>query len=64
MKDQYFGDKRDFFKWNFLEDMLGGCKDLRLLTYVAMLTAPDDSKEGNLNKYDAVNRRESLFTFL
>jgi hypothetical protein len=28
MKDQYFTDRRDLFKWDFLEDLLDGCPQL------------------------------------
>ncbi len=64
MKDQYFADKRDFFKWDFLEDLLDGCPALKSFTNITMLTPPDDSREGNLNAYEPSHRREQLYKFL
>lgn len=63
MKDQYFADKRDFFKWDFLEDLLEGCPELSTFVNVSMLTPPDDSREGNLKGYGCGNRREALHRF-
>jgi hypothetical protein len=64
MKNQYFADKRDFFKWDFLEDLLAGCPGLATFVNVVMLTPPDDSREGNLKGYACGDRREPLFRFL
>lgn len=64
MKDQYFADKRDFFKWDFLEDILDGIAELKSFTNITMLTPPDDSREGNLKGYGPGNRREQLYSFL
>jgi hypothetical protein len=64
VKDQYFADKRDFFKWDFLEDLLDGCAELRRLTNVTMLTTADDSGEGALKPYEVGHRREPLYKFL
>ncbi len=64
MKDQYFADKRDFFKWDFLEDLLDGCAELKSFTNITMLTPPDDSREGNLRAYELDHRREPLYNFL
>lgn len=64
MKNQYFADRRDFFKWDLLEDLLTGASELTTFVNVTMLTPPDDSREGNLKGYDCGNRREPLFRFL
>lgn len=64
MKEQYFADKRDFFKWDFIEDVVAGCLVFTTFTYIGMLTPPDDTKEGNLKKFDVGDRREPLFRFL
>lgn len=64
MKDQYFADKRDFFKWDFLEDLLAGCPDFRTFTNVTMLTPPDDSRQGDLRAYEKGHRRAQLYSFL
>jgi hypothetical protein len=64
VKDQYFADKRDFFKWDFLEDLLDGCPELKCFANITMLTPPDDSKEGNLKAYEVGHRREALYKFL
>lgn len=64
MKNQNFADKRDFFKWDFLEDLLTSCLELTSFASITMLTPPDDSREGNLKDYVCGNRREQLFQFL
>ena len=64
MKDQYFADKRDYFKWDFLEDLLCGCPQLQTLTNITMLTRNDPTHEGNQTKYSQGNRREKLYVFL
>jgi hypothetical protein len=64
VKDQYFADKRDFFKWDFLEDLLDGCAELKSFTNITMLTPPDDSSQGNLRVYEVGLRREPLCRFL
>jgi hypothetical protein len=64
MKDQYFADKRDFFKWDFLEDILDGCAELKYFTNITMLTRPDDSREGNFKVYEASDGRKQLYDFL
>src|SRR5687767_1894009 len=64
MKDQYFADRRDFFKWDFLEDLLDGCEQLKTLTNIVMLTPSDNPKEGNLKIKKQGSRRERLYKFL
>ena len=64
MKDQYFTDEHDFFKWDFLEDVLDACSELERFTNIAMLTPPDASGEGNRDQYPCSNRRQELYNFL
>ena len=63
MKNQYFGDKRDLFKFDLLLDLMtsGG---FRQLTYVPMLTPPDSTGEGRLTRNAATGHRHELFEFL
>ena len=63
MKNQYFADRRDLFKYDLLLDLVeahGG----RRLTYVPMLTPNDGSSEGKLSQADCRNRRRDVFDFL
>lgn len=64
MKDQYFADKRDFFKWDFLEDILDGCPKLKTFINISMLTPSDKTGQGNLKNYEPGKRRKPLHTFL
>lgn len=63
MKNQYFGDKRDLFKFDLLLDLMeSGC--FRQLTYVPMLTRGDATGQGKLAAKDGVGHRPTLFSFL
>lgn len=64
MKDQYFTDEHDFFKWDFLEDVLDGCPDLQIFTNLTMLTPPDNSREGGRERFECGGRRRELYDFL
>jgi hypothetical protein len=48
VKDQYFGDARDYFKYHLLEELMRNVPGLERLLCVWMLTPPDDSREGNV----------------
>lgn len=64
MKNQYFGDKRDLFKFDLLLDLMesGGFQHL---TYIPMLTRPEPKrKEGLLLPKAAGQYRHELFEFL
>jgi hypothetical protein len=51
MKNQYFGDTRDLFKYDIVLELL--CKtDLKCFTFVPMLTPDDRSGHGNRTDYD------------
>jgi len=63
MKNQYFGDKRDFFKYNLLLDLLE-CLDLATRTFIPMLTPDDGTNEGYFKRYKCKDRRGDLNEFL
>lgn len=48
MKDQYFGDSRDYFKYHLLEELMGNVQGLERLLCLWMLTPPDETREGNV----------------
>jgi alkylated DNA nucleotide flippase Atl1 len=63
MKNQYFGDRRDFFKFELLLD-LATCHQRRRLLVVPMLTPNDSTGEGNVTTYECGARRRGLFDSL
>jgi hypothetical protein len=63
MKNQYFGDRRDLFKYDLLLDLIQVHGAWRL-TFVPMLTPPDESGEGRLTQADSRNRRAAVYDFL
>ncbi len=63
MKCQYFGDKRDLFKYDFLLDLLQAHATGRI-AFVPMLTPDDDGKEGSLKWKDRGLRNSELIEFL
>jgi hypothetical protein len=46
MKNQYFGDKRDYFKYSLLEALVAGIAGIELLTCIWMLTSPVANNDG------------------
>lgn len=48
MKDQYFGDARDYLKYQLLEELLARVPRLKQLVCVWMLTPPDNSGQGGV----------------
>jgi hypothetical protein len=48
MKNQYFGDKRDYFKYDVLERLAADMPDIQQLTCVWMLTPPDTTGQGRV----------------
>lgn len=67
MKDQYFGDTRDLFKFDLLESLLKSSGGPRRLTYVPMLTRPDQSRHGGRHLAESTetgSRNAPLRTFL
>lgn len=63
MKNQYFGDKRDLFKFDLLLDLMASGR-FGQLAYVPMLTPGDSTGEGKLTGRDAAGHRPELFAFL
>jgi hypothetical protein len=61
VKSQYFGDVRDFHKYNLLLDLIGG---YRQLTNVVMLTPNDETKEGKKRGYEQGELRADVYDFL
>jgi hypothetical protein len=48
MKNQYFGDRRDYFKYDVLERLATDLDEVRQLTCLWMLTPPDGSGQGQV----------------
>jgi len=63
VKNQYFGDRRDFFKYDLLLD-LAECLSKPRLTFIPMLTPNDGTGEGNVIGYECGARRQDLFDAL
>ena len=67
MKNQYFGDVRDLFKYDLIQHLISNIDCLKQLFFVAMLTPDDNSKEGNkvsFNKAKAGYNNTQLVNFL
>lgn len=63
MKNQYFGDRRDFFKYDLALTLFEQIDCLNSFAFIPMLTENDKSKDGNVTQYDG-SRRKDLETFL
>jgi len=63
MKNQYFGDANDFFKYDLVLTLVEGIGGGRSFTFIPMLTAADGSRDGGSNRYDG-SRRPNLYNFL
>jgi hypothetical protein len=48
MKNQYFGDRRDYFKYDVLERLATDLPELQRLTCLWMLTPPDGTGQGHV----------------
>jgi hypothetical protein len=66
LKNQFFADKRDFFKYDFLLSLIEGTVGLRRFTFVPMLTPDDGTSDGSLTDYPPGlhPRRQDLWNFL
>ena len=65
MKNQYFGDSRDLFKYDLIL-RLSQKTNINRLLFASMLTVDDKSNDGNNSDYSktaGVNNKE-LFDFL
>ena len=52
MKNQYFGDVRDLFKYDIIQTLISDSTYLDKFLFISMLTPDDESKEGNKIKYN------------
>ena len=64
MKNQYFGDKRDLFKFDLVLHVMESVVGLNKFTYIPMLTPDDDRAGGRLTNYPRGYCRKGLFDFL
>ena len=63
MKNQYFGDINDFFKYDLVLNLIEKIENLKCFTFIPMLTEDDGSGDGALTNYDG-SRRKELDDFL
>ena len=64
VKNQYFGDQNDYFKYDLLLFLAEGLSGLKRLSVVWMLTANDKSNDGGKRGYSIGTFRDSLHEFL
>jgi hypothetical protein len=65
MKNQYFGDRNDMFKYDLALTLVAEVDALRGFTFVPMLTPEDGRADGNKTNYPALARhRPHLHRFL
>lgn len=63
VKNQYFGDRHDFFKYDLALTLIEHLDFLDKFTFIPMLTPDDGSTDGRLTNYEA-GRRRGLERFL
>ena len=63
MKNQYFGDRNDFLKYDLVLTLIEKIDLLNFFTFIPMLTQDDGSSDGGKTKYDG-SRRKELDDFL
>jgi len=63
VKNQFFGDKHDYFKYD-LWLQIAEAKRTKNLTFIPMLTPNDTTKEGGRVSYSEGRRRKRLYGFL
>ncbi|MFX1537037.1 MAG: hypothetical protein ACFFDI_22730 [Promethearchaeota archaeon] len=67
MKNQYFGDTRDLFKYDLVLELLTKLSELKQFTFIPMLTENEKSSHGEKTNYElakAGNKRKRLIEFL
>ncbi len=72
MKNQYFGDLRDLFKYDLIESIMEGINKLQRFTFIPMLTEYDPNVgDGNKRNFKRAvknvrpgTKNEELMTFL
>jgi hypothetical protein len=50
MKNQYFGDNRDLFKYDLITEIIKGTPTIKKLAFIPMLTPNDSSNHGEVRK--------------
>ena len=63
MKNQYFGDRNDYFKYDLLISLAGQLA-AKKLSIIWMLTEDDDSQHGKKTKYARGAGNSGLYEFL
>ncbi len=63
MKNQYFGDRNDFFKYDLVLELIERSEFLNTFTFIPMLTENDETNDGKYIYYD-YSRRPDLGRFL
>ncbi len=64
MKNQYFADRNDYFKYDLCIFLAENLPRIKRFTFIPMLTADDASRDGGKIRYSMGVGRESLFRFL
>jgi hypothetical protein len=64
VKNQYFADERDLFKYDLLLELMQAMPSLTRLVLVPMLTADDGRRDGNRVSYSAGGFRHEVHAFL
>jgi len=60
MKNQYFGDIRDLFKYDLIQRILTGIHSLQRFTFIPMLTKYDPKRrDGNKRDFDRAKKKDS-----
>lgn len=64
MKNQYFADERDFYKYDLLLELMGCDLGFQRLVMIWWLTQDDDSGDGEIRDYRVGQRRQQLHDWL
>lgn len=67
MKNKYFGDTRDLFKYDLILRITQGVVSIHRFLFIPMLTSDDDSSDGNKTNYvkaKAGTQNKELMTYL
>jgi len=67
MKNQYFGDNRDLFKYDLILQVIQQVGSIKHFTFIPMLTENDDTEQGgerNRDKAKGGTKNDKLVKFL
>ena len=64
LKNQYFGDRNDLFKYDLLIHLASSLPQIDRLTFIAMLTLDDSSTDGGLVDYPRGESDPDLYCYL